>query len=75
MDMSANTLETLFAQLGLDNSPEEITQFAETHKLPHDVYINNAPYWSDGQRHFLQEALRQDSDWAEVVDQLNVLLH
>jgi hypothetical protein len=75
MDMSANNIETLFAQLGLNNSPEEITQFAASHKLAKEVYINNAPFWSDGQRHFLQEALREDSDWTEVVDQLNVLLH
>ena len=75
MDMSANNIETLFAQLGLNNSAEEIAQFAAAHQLPKDVYINNAPFWNDGQRHFLQDALRQDSDWAEVVDQLNVLLH
>jgi hypothetical protein len=75
MDMSTNNIETLFAQLGLDNSPQGIAQFAANHKLSKDVYINNAPFWNDGQRHFLQEALREDSDWTEAVDLLNVLLH
>ncbi len=75
MDMSANNIETLFAQLGLNNSPEAITKFVESHPLPQDVYINNAPFWNDGQRHFLQDALRQDSEWTEAVDELNVLLH
>jgi hypothetical protein len=75
MDMSANNIETLFAQLGLNNSPEAIGSFAETHKLSKDMYVNNAPFWNEGQRHFLQDALRQDSEWSEAVDQLNVLLH
>ncbi len=75
MDMSANNLETLFAQLGLNNSQEAMTRFAASHMLPKDVYVNNAPYWNDGQRHFLQDALRQDSEWSEAVDQLNILLH
>jgi hypothetical protein len=75
MDMSTNNIETLFAQLGLDNSAEAMTQFVTSHRLPKDVSVNNAPYWNDGQRHFLQDALRQDSEWSEVVDQLNVMLH
>lgn len=75
MDMSANNIETLFAQLGLDNSAEAIAQFAMSHRLSKDVYVNNAPYWNDGQRHFLQDALRQDSEWSETVDLLNVMLH
>ncbi len=75
MDMSANNIETLFAQLGLNNSAEAIAQFVASHQLSKDVYINHAPFWNDGQRHFLQDALQQDSDWSEVVDQLNVLLH
>lgn len=75
MDMSVNNLETLFAQLGLNNSQEAMTRFAASHMLPKDVYVNNAPFWNDGQRHFLQDALRQDSEWSEVVDQLNILLH
>lgn len=75
MDMSANNIENLFAQLGLDNSQDAIERFTTTHILPKEVYVNNAPYWNDGQRHFLQDALRQDSEWTEAVDQLNIMLH
>ncbi len=75
MDMSANNIENLFAQLGLSNSTEAMERFAATHTLPKEVYVNNAPYWNDGQRHFLQDALRQDSEWTEAVDQLNIMLH
>ena len=75
MDMSTHNIETLFAQLGLDNSAEAMAQFVTNHRLAKDVYVNNAPFWNEGQRHFLQDALRQDSAWSEVVDQLNVMLH
>ena len=75
MDMSANNIENLFAQLGLGNSTDAMARFAATHTLPKEVYVNNAPYWNDGQRHFLQDALRQDSEWTEAVDQLNIMLH
>ncbi|HEY4713686.1 MAG TPA: DUF2789 domain-containing protein [Aquirhabdus sp.] len=75
MDMSANNIENLFAQLGLDNSQDAIERFTTTHILPKEVSVNNAPYWNDGQRHFLQDALRQDSEWTEAVDQLNIMLH
>lgn len=75
MDMSANNIANLFAQLGLNNSVDAIDRFAATHTLPKEVSVNNAPYWNDGQRHFLQDALRQDSEWTAAVDQLNIMLH
>ncbi|MFN4236617.1 MAG: DUF2789 family protein [Vogesella sp.] len=34
----------------------------------------DAPYWTPAQSRFLREALQQDSDWAELVDQLNQAL-
>lgn len=75
MDMSANTVANLFAQLGLDDTPDGIHQFVKAHPLAADVHIATAVFWNDGQRHFLQDSLRQDCEWAVIVDHLNVLLH
>ncbi|MCT7655389.1 DUF2789 domain-containing protein [Oceanimonas sp. NS1] len=33
-----------------------------------------APFWSHAQASFLKEGLQEDSDWAEVIDQLNASL-
>ena len=65
----------LFAQLGLDSSAEGIAQFIHEHKLPKDVNLMGAPYWSDAQRQFLAEKFASDGEWAFVVDQLNESLH
>ena len=74
MDLSSHTLNTLFAQLGLPASDEEIDQFIEQHKIKHDCPLVAAEFWTVGQVAFLQEALQDDSDWAELVDQLDALL-
>lgn len=75
MDTTHNTLHNLFDQLGLPSSDEGIERFVKKHSpLPKDVVLSNAAFWNDGQRSFLREAICDDSDWAEVVDQLNVLL-
>ncbi|MBW4964577.1 DUF2789 family protein, partial [Sulfitobacter sp. CW3] len=31
-------------------------------------------FWTDSQKAFLREEILDDADWAEVVDELNVLL-
>jgi len=36
--------------------------------------LAEAPFWSSGQAAFISEALSADSDWAEMVDQLNTCL-
>ncbi|WP_417549823.1 DUF2789 domain-containing protein [Methylophaga sp.] len=74
MDTSVHTMENLFLQLGLDNSEEAIEQFIKEHDLPENVKLENAYFWSPAQSAFIKECLTQDSDWAEVVDQLNVQL-
>ena len=75
MDTSAHTIETLFEQLGLNNNPESIKAFVTNNHLPRDVPLENAAFWSSGQAQFLREAIAEDSDWAEVVDQLSGQLH
>ncbi|QCB48430.1 DUF2789 domain-containing protein [Hydrogenophaga sp. PAMC20947] len=65
----------LFAQLGLPNDPQGITQFLTQHApLAGDVRLPDAPFWSPAQAAFLTEALLLDSDWAELADQLSEAL-
>ncbi|MDP4534912.1 DUF2789 domain-containing protein [Alkalimonas collagenimarina] len=75
MDTSTHTLSTLFAQLGLDNDQASIDQFVQQHKLAEHVHLADAPFWSKGQASFIAESLKEDADWAEVIDELNALLH
>jgi hypothetical protein len=36
--------------------------------------LPDAPYWTLSQAAFLREALMQDSDWTDMVDQLSLAL-
>ncbi|MDX2465562.1 MAG: DUF2789 domain-containing protein [Porticoccus sp.] len=75
MDTNANTLHTLFDQLGLPSSESAVENFIAQHKpLNPDVYLAKASFWSVSQQAFLEESLEEDSVWAEVVDQLDALL-
>ena len=75
MDTFAPTLSALFAQLGLDNSEHAIGHFVSQHKLAPGMAIQDAPFWNSAQASFLQESLRQDAQWCEIIDELNALLH
>lgn len=75
MESNFHSLENLFVQLGLDNSDASIDAFVQKHKLAHDEKLQDAAFWTPAQSAFIQECLNEDSDWAEVVDQLNVMLH
>lgn len=75
MDAPIPTLETLFAQLGLDSTPEGIDEFIAGHPLRAGVKLIDAPFWSDRQAQFLKEELREDAEWAIAVDELNQRLH
>ncbi|KID58155.1 hypothetical protein JF50_05470 [Pseudoalteromonas luteoviolacea] len=74
MDNSYHSLNALFAQLGLDNSDEHISQFIDNNKLPSNTLIVDAPFWNQGQKHFIEESLREDADWSEIIDTLDTLL-
>ena len=75
MDTSAHTLTALFAQLGLDNSEQDVKLFVQQHKLAPGMAIQDAPFWSNAQASFIRESLKQDAEWCEVIDELNALLH
>lgn len=74
MDLSTHTLNTLFAQLGLPASDDDIEQFVLQHKIESGCQLVDAEFWTVGQAAFLQECLQDDSDWAELADQLDAML-
>jgi hypothetical protein len=75
MELQARSLADLFAQLGLDSDEASIEAFVASHSLPDDVKLIDAEFWTPQQSRFLKEELREDADWAPLVDELNVLLH
>ncbi|MEX6502922.1 DUF2789 domain-containing protein [Pseudomonas zhanjiangensis] len=75
MESPVHELPALFKQLGLDADPASIDRFIATHApLAEDCKLADAPFWSPAQAAFLREEILEDADWAEVVDQLNVML-
>ena len=75
MDMSTHSMNSLFDQLGLPSSDDDIETFVGKHRpLPPSVRLAEADFWDDSQAAFLREAVKQDADWAEVVDDLNARL-
>ena len=74
MDTSNHSMQTLFAQLGLSANEACIDNFIENNHLPPEIPLENAAFWSAGQAQFIREAIAHDSDWAEVVDQLDAQL-
>ena len=75
MELPNPDLPSLFAQLGLDNDESSIDAFVARHRLPDEVKLIDAEFWTLQQASFLKEQLRADAEWAPVVDELNVLLH
>jgi hypothetical protein len=69
------SLELLFSQLGLANSPAAIELYVRTHQLPAATSLHDASFWNKGQRSLLISHLVQDDDWAIWVDELNQQLH
>ena len=80
MGMSKNmspkpSLELLFSQLGLANSPAAIELYVRTHQLKATENLHDAPFWNKSQRDFLISHLVQDDDCALWIDELNQQLH
>ena len=75
MDTQPHELCDLFSQLGLASDSDSIEKFIKTHRrLPEEVPISEAPFWSKSQRELLKQAYIQDAEWVPLVDQLNVRL-
>ncbi len=75
MDNPIHHFSDLFAQLGLPTDEPGIRQFIAAHTpLAADLELPQASFWTPAQAAFLREALLQDSDWAELADQLSQAL-
>lgn len=75
MHANVQELATLFQQLGLDHDPISIERFIKRHSpLAENCRLADAPFWDQAQADFLRQELLADAEWAEVVDQLNLLL-
>ncbi len=70
-----HTMSDLFAQLGLPDADGEIDNFIHQHRpIKGDLSLEKATFWNNAQSQFISEALSDDSDWAELVDQLDTRL-
>jgi hypothetical protein len=75
MQNPTHDLPALFEQLGLPAEQTSIERFISTHSpLPPTCRLADAPFWTSAQSSFLREEILEDADWAEVVDQLNLML-
>ena len=75
MESPRHTINSLFEQLGLSASDEAIAAFiAAEDNIPAPVPLYDGAMWNASQSALLREAVADDADWAEVVDQLDVLL-
>ncbi|CAI8765225.1 MULTISPECIES: DUF2789 domain-containing protein [Pseudomonas] len=75
MESPTHNLPSLFKQLGLPDEPVDIDKFIATHSpLKPDLHLADAFFWTKSQAEFLRDEILDDADWAEVVDQLNVML-
>lgn len=76
MESPTHDLKGLFDQLGLDSTEKAIDDFIARHSpLANDMKMIDADFWTPQQAAFLKEELREDADWARVVDDLNLRLH
>lgn len=75
MEPSVHSLRNLFEQLGLPGGEADIARFVAAHRpLAAGIDLAEAPFWSAAQAQFLREETEDDADWAELVDQLNLML-
>ncbi|SDB25877.1 Protein of unknown function [Pseudomonas sp. NFACC23-1] len=75
MQTPIHPLSSLFKQLGLPDDAQGIDQFITSHSpLKPGLHLADAFFWSEGQRQMLRDEILEDADWAEVIDQLDVLL-
>ncbi|MAY37724.1 MULTISPECIES: DUF2789 domain-containing protein [Spongiibacter] len=75
MDTDIHSLNLLFEQLGLPSSDSEIASFVASHRpLPAELPLHQAAFWTESQSAFIKQAIDDDADWAEWVDELDALL-
>ncbi|OOE92145.1 MULTISPECIES: DUF2789 family protein [unclassified Salinivibrio] len=74
METFQHDLQHLFEQLGLDSDHTAIEHFLSNHCLVDGQTLVDAPFWNAAQRALIEQAVKEDADWAEQVDMLDALL-
>ena len=74
MNFPPHSINTLFEQLGIPATDSDIDNFFSRHKLDAKIRLVDADFWTEAQVAFLNEALEDDADWTEIVDQLDARL-
>lgn len=74
MEPLIHDLPALFAQLGMANDELSLHRFVHDHHLDNETLLPEAVFWNAAQASFLRDALWNDSDWCEAIDQLDVML-
>jgi hypothetical protein len=75
MEPPIHNLVSLFNQLGLNSTDDDIEKFIDRNKpLPDNVELHDANFWNTSQASFLKQGKDEDADWAVIVDQLDTLL-
>ncbi len=75
MESTNHTMQDLFMQLGLPDDDASIDRFITGQRpLPPEVLLSDAPIWSAAQAGFLRDKLREDGDWALLIDKLDAQL-
>lgn len=75
MESTNHSFQDLFLQLGLPDDDASIDRFVTAQRpLPPGLRIYDAPFWSAAQASFLKEKLREDGDWAMLIDRLDAQL-
>ena len=74
-NINHHQFKELFDQLGLESTEDAINQFIENNALSDQEKLENAHFLNKNQKKFIKDELENDSDWCEIIDELNAALH
>lgn len=75
MQAPTHSMKLLFNQLGLEGTSKAIAYFIDNNTpIANDVKLHEADFWTESQSLCLKEMINEDADWADVVDQRNLLM-
>ena len=75
MDSQQHNITSLFDQLGLPSSTEDIQAFIDLHRpVEAQIKLCDAPFWTIAQAQFLREQIKNDADWAVIIDTFDTSL-
>lgn len=75
MDNQPPRMRDLFEQLGLPNTQAAISEFIVAHRPLHaSMKLEEAPFWTPQQAHFIREGIQRDAEWSNHIDSLDASL-